>query len=176
MGFSVGMLIGVVLASYGLGAFNLPNSNRSIAGLNYPWIQERHERPVTLASTAALARAAGCAVIGFSIGMLLGVILASYAVGAFNLPQSNSSSAILNCPWIQETHELPVGMASMAPACSRTSQRQITATIAPTASPCLPRFAGSHPSSAAWPRSTIGVTDIAPRRIGGDGKISGATL
>jgi len=108
MGFSIGMLIGVVLASYGLGAFNLAQSNSSSAGLNYSWIQKRHERPVTVASTAALARAAGCAIMGFSIGMLLGVILASYAVGAFNFPQSNSSSASLSCPWIQETHERPI--------------------------------------------------------------------
>jgi hypothetical protein len=115
MGFSIGMLIGVVLASYGLGAFNLLNSNRSIAGLNYPWIQERHGRPVTVASTAALARAAGCAIMGFSIGMLLGVILASYAVGAFKLLQSNSLSASLNCPWIQETHERPVSVKAWHP-------------------------------------------------------------
>jgi len=48
--------------------------------------------------------------MGFSIGMLLGVILTSYAVGAFNLPQSNSSSVSLNCPWIQETHERRVSV------------------------------------------------------------------
>jgi hypothetical protein len=116
MGFSIGMLIGVVLASYDLGAFNLPNSNRSIAGLNHLWIQERHKRPVAVASTAALARAAGCAIMGFSIGMLLGAILASYAVGAFKLPHSSSTSASLNCPSMQETHERPVIVASMAPA------------------------------------------------------------
>jgi hypothetical protein len=34
MGFS----IGGVLASYVLGAFHLPKSNRSIASLNCPWI------------------------------------------------------------------------------------------------------------------------------------------
>jgi hypothetical protein len=138
MGFSIGMLIGVVLASYSLGAFNLPNSNRSIAGLDYPWIQERHERSVTVASTAALARAAGCGVIGFSIGMLLGAILASYAVGAFNFPRSNSSSASLNCPWIQETRERSVSVASVAPDSAGTTRRQITAPLAP---PRWPRSA-----------------------------------
>jgi len=126
MGFSVGMLIGVVLASY-LGAFNLPNSNRLIAGLNYPWIQ-------TVASTAALTRAAGCAIMGFSIGMLLGVILASDAVGAFKLPQSNSLSASLNCPWIQETHER-FSVQAWRLLSSQTSRRQITASIAPASSP-----------------------------------------
>jgi hypothetical protein len=52
MGFSIGVLLGVILASFALGAFHLPDSNRPIARLNCLWIQETHERPITVANTA----------------------------------------------------------------------------------------------------------------------------
>lgn len=40
--------------------------------------------------------------MGFSVGVLLGVVLAGYALHGFNLPSPHRSNTSLNCPWLQE--------------------------------------------------------------------------
>jgi hypothetical protein len=55
MGFAVGVLIGVSLAGYFLGAFNPQQLNRSNAGLNCPRLQETPspgQQPVTAGGRA----------------------------------------------------------------------------------------------------------------------------
>jgi hypothetical protein len=41
--------------------------------------------------------------MGFLVGVLIGVSLAAYFLGAFNPQQLNSSNAGLKCPRLQET-------------------------------------------------------------------------
>jgi hypothetical protein len=50
MGFSVGVLLGVILAGYVLGAFNAPNAHSPRAN----WVKETlpTERPITAAATS----------------------------------------------------------------------------------------------------------------------------
>jgi len=45
--------------------------------------------------------------MGFPVGVLIGISLAGYFLGAFNPQQLNRSNAGLNCPRLQET--LPPG-------------------------------------------------------------------
>jgi hypothetical protein len=41
--------------------------------------------------------------MGFSIGVLLGIVLAGYVLHGFSHPNSHRPNASLNCPWLQET-------------------------------------------------------------------------
>jgi hypothetical protein len=54
MGFPVGVLIGISLAGYFLGAFNPQQLNRSNAGLNCPRLQETlpEQQPITAGGRA----------------------------------------------------------------------------------------------------------------------------
>jgi hypothetical protein len=56
--------------------------------------------------------------MGFSVGVLLGVILAGYVLGAFNAPNAHSPRANLFCPWVKETlpTERPITAAATSPA------------------------------------------------------------
>ena len=73
MGLSIGLLLDVIWAVLGFSIVvllefaqgDLPDSNRSIARLNCPWIQEPHERPITVANTAPVPKAGGTAVCEF---------------------------------------------------------------------------------------------------------------